>query len=349
MRPYSRRVSSRLSVIIVTWNAAETIESCLRPLVQQLKPADELIVADNASSDATLQVVAQVAPDAIVVETGSNLGFAGGANRGADAASGDLLVFLNPDTVAADGFADAIRRPLDEGYGWDVWQGLVTMDGGRRINTDGNVVHFTGISWAGNAGRPIEEEDPEPREVAYASGACLAVPAEVFRRLGGMPEHFFMYCEDLDLCLRARLAGGRVGIEPSARVDHDYEFAGRGDRWRMLERNRWAVVVRTYPGVLLALVLPALLVTELAVVAVGFASGWGRQKLAAVADVGRGLPVWARERAAIQRTRSVPARRFAAYMSADLGSDFLGRAGRSRLLRVLLGGYWRAVGKLLRS
>jgi GT2 family glycosyltransferase len=347
MGSYSRRVSSRLSVIIVTWNAADTLEGCLRPLVQQLKPGDELIVSDNASSDATLQVVAQAAPAAIVLQNGGNLGFAAGANRGADAASGDLLVLLNPDTVVAPGWAEAIRRPLDKGYGWDVWQGLVTMDGGRRINTDGNVVHFTGISWAGNAGRAIEEEDPNPREVGYASGACLAVPRDVWRRLGGMPEHFFMYCEDLDLSLRARLAGGKVGIEPSASVDHDYEFAGRGDRWRMLERNRWATILRTYPGPLLALVMPALLMTEVAVLAAAVRGGWAGQKLGATRDVLSWLPRLMSERREIQGERRARASVFAGPMTAIPSSPYLGDAARSPYVTAALIGYWRVVQTLL--
>jgi GT2 family glycosyltransferase len=217
------------------------------------------------------------------------------------------------------------------------------MDGGRRINTDGGVVHFTGISWAGNAGRPIEEEDPEPREVGFASGACLAVPVDVWRRLGGMPEHFFMYCEDVDLALRARLAGGRVGIEPSARVDHDYEFAGRGDRWRMLERNRWAVVVRTYPGALLALVLPALLATELAVLVVAVRGGWARQKLWAMRDVLAGLPQWLAERAAVRNGRTIGSEAFAEHLACGLSSDYLSGAARNPALNAMLKGYWRRV------
>jgi len=312
-----------------------------------LQPGDELIVADNASSDATVEIVADVAPAAILVQNGANLGFAGGANHGVQAANGDLIVLLNPDTVVAPGWAEAIRRPLDAGYGWDAWQALVTMDDGSRVNTDGGVVHFTGISWAGNAGRPLDSEAMSPREIAFASGACLAVRREIWERLGGMPANFFMYCEDVDLSLRVWLAGGRVGIEPSAQVNHDYEFAGRGTRWRMLERNRWATIVRTYPGPLLALVLPSLLVTELGVLAVAASSGWGRQKVAAIGDVMRSLPLFLRERRTVQHTRTVPAAEVARHMTAELSSEYLGPLARNPVLRATLQGYWGIVRALL--
>src|SRR5213080_2839499 len=145
-----------MSVVIVTWNERERVERCLPPLVDQLKPGDELIVSDNGSEDGTIELVRELAPDAIVVENGANLGFMDGCNRGAQRAGGDLLVLLNPDTIVAPGWADAMRRPAEDGRGWAAWQALVTMDGGTRINTSGGVVHFTGIAWAGRMGEPLE-------------------------------------------------------------------------------------------------------------------------------------------------------------------------------------------------
>ena len=72
-----------------------------------------------------------------------------------------------------------------------------------------------------------------------------------------MPEQFFLYHEDVDLSLRVRLAGGALGVEPAARVDHDYEFDKGAAKWRYLERNRWATLIRTYPAALLALLAGA--------------------------------------------------------------------------------------------
>ena len=85
---------------------------------------------------------------------GRNAGFAAAANAGAAAATGDLLVFLNPDARPAPGFVEAIAAPLRDGRGWAAWMGLVTAEDGRVVNTNGGVVHFTGIAWAGEAGAP---------------------------------------------------------------------------------------------------------------------------------------------------------------------------------------------------
>jgi GT2 family glycosyltransferase len=282
-----------------------------------------------------------------VIRNDVNAGFAAGANRGAEAAGGDLLVFLNPDAVVQPGFRDAVVRPLADGRGWAAWQGLVTMDGGTLVNTSGGGIHFTGISWAGQAGAPLDEAPLEPREVAFASGACLAVPAARWRELGGFSPDFFMYCEDADLSLRLRLAEGRIGIEPGAKADHDYEFAKGAAKWRHLERNRWALLLRTYPAPLLLLVAPALAATEVALWAVALAGGWWRQKLLATLDVIRSLPRLRRERRTIQATRRVSASEFAAFLTPELSSAYLGPLARNRAVRGALRTYWTVVRALL--
>jgi hypothetical protein len=115
----------------------------------------------------------------------------------------------------------------------------------------------------------------------------------------------------------------------------------------MLERNRWATIVRTYPRELLLLVAPALLATELAILVAAAAGGWLGEKLRSYADLASWLPRLIRERRAIQSRRVASAAEFARLMTPDLSSPYLGRAGRSRLLRALLRGYWSAVGRVL--
>lgn len=342
-------MSPRLSVIVVTYDSAAAVARCMPRLVEQLAPGDELIVVDNASRDGTLEAVRTAAPGARVLAQPRNLGFAAGANAGGAAAAGDLLLFLNPDAEPAPRFVEAIRSPAQDSRDWAAWMGLVTMDGGRRINTSGGVIHFTGIAWSGEAQRPLAAAPPGPAEVPFASGSCLAVPRSGWERLGGFPEAFFMYCEDVDVSLRARLAGGRVGIEPAARVDHDYDFAKGAAKWRRLERNRWAVLVRDYPGPLLALVAPALLATEIALLAIAAAGGWLPAKLLAGVDTLRALPRLLGERRAVQATRAISAAEFARWLTPDLDSAYLGRAATLAPLRWLLRAYWRLVTTALRA
>jgi N-acetylglucosaminyl-diphospho-decaprenol L-rhamnosyltransferase len=319
----------------------------LPPLLAELREGDELIVVDNHSPDDSAAVVAALAPRAQVVRMGRNRGFAGGVNVGASAATGDLLVILNPDAIPRPGWGEAIRRPWRESRGWSAWQGLVAGEGGTTINSAGNPCHFTGIVWAGQHGEALAAA-PGPGEVTSLSGACLAVPLEVWRRHGGFAPKFFMYHEDVDLTLRLRLAGEMTAIEPTAVVTHDYEFtASAGNKFRWLERNRLAMLVRLYPGSLLLLLAPALLATEAALLLAAAAGGWGGQKLRADAEVVAWLPRLLRERRALRRERTISAAEFAASLTPDLDSPFIPAVARSGPARLALRTYWRLVRALL--
>jgi GT2 family glycosyltransferase len=330
-------------VIVVTFNEQDVVGQCLEALVPQLGPGDELIVADNASQDDTLRIVRERAPGATIIEMERNEGYMPACNEAARRASGDLLLLIDADAVVAEGFCDRIRDPMRNGSNWGTWMGLLTMDSGRVINTSGGVVHFTGISWAGQVGQPPEVAQAQAHEVGFASGACMAIRADTWRRVGGLPEAFFLYYDDVDLSLRVRLAGQEVGIVPAARVDHLYDFTKRQVKWRLLERNRWDTILRTYPTRLLALLMPALLATELALLVVALRGGWIREKLAADGEVLAALPRLLRERREVQQLRTVSEVAFVRHMTADLSSPYLGAAGRSRWLQAVLRAYWRAV------
>ncbi|MBA3327471.1 MAG: glycosyltransferase, partial [Solirubrobacterales bacterium] len=263
-----------LSVLLVTYDSAAVITSTLVALSAQLRAGDEVVVVDNASRDDSAGVAARAAPAARIDRAAVNLGFAAGANRAAAQARGELLLFLNPDAEPAPGALEALRAGAGR---WTVWQALVTYPGGAVVNTAGGELHPLGFAWSGRCDEPVVADDA-PREVGFASGACLAVARADWQRLGGFPEAFFMYCEDVDLSMRARLAGGRVGIEPAAVFEHAYVFERGTAKRRLLERNRWLMLLRTYPARLLWPLLPVLALADLVLLAVATTQGWGAAK-----------------------------------------------------------------------
>jgi GT2 family glycosyltransferase len=340
-------VRPTLSVLIVAYENRGDLSKTLPALLPELGEDDELILIENKPGDGSADLVRELAPAARIVPMGGNAGFAGGIDAGAEAARGELLVILNPDAAPQPGFGEAIRRPWIDERGWGAWQALVADGELRSVNSAGNPLHFTGITWAGGHGRPLDPTPPAG-EVTIASGACLAIPAERWRRAGGFPAEFFLYHEDVDLSIRLRAEGHAVGIEPTAVVAHDYEFGANAEKWFWLERNRLAFIVRTYPGALLALLAPALLATEVALLAVAAAGGWGREKLRANLAFLRWLPRLLRERRAVQAQRSVSAAEFASWLTPDLDSELISPLARSLPARLLLRTYWRAVRLLLR-
>ena len=132
---------SALAVVVVCHDSADDVGATLNALCGQLREGDELVVVDNASRDRTRDVVRASAPQATVVESAENLGFAGGCHAGVRSSRAPLVLLLNPDAVPAPGCLDALRACAAERPGWGAWQALVTMAGGELVNTAGNIVH----------------------------------------------------------------------------------------------------------------------------------------------------------------------------------------------------------------
>ncbi len=139
-----------MSTIIVAHNSLASLHATIPALLRELDPDDELIVVDSGSTDGLAEGLRELAPDARLLTAAGNVGFAAGANAGAAAAVGDVVVLLNPDAEVEPGWARTMRAASTGP--WDGWMALVTMHGGAEINTSGGVLHFTGLGWAGQAG-----------------------------------------------------------------------------------------------------------------------------------------------------------------------------------------------------
>jgi N-acetylglucosaminyl-diphospho-decaprenol L-rhamnosyltransferase len=338
-----------LAVVVVTYNSADHVGRTLAAVEDQLEDGDELVVVDNDSVDGTVEAARAAAPRARVLAQERNLGFTGGCHVGAASTAAPLLLFLNPDAVPERGCLSVLRATAADRPGWGAWQAIVTLPGGERLNTRGGVVHWLGMGWAGGCGEPAPPPEAAPREVAFPSGAALAVRRAAWEAAGGFAPEYFAYGEDLDLGLRLWLAGSGVGAVPGARVSHDYDFEKGAYKWFLLERNRWWTLLADYPTALLALVAPALVAAELALLAVAARGGWLRAKLRAQAAVARSLPWALARRRRVQAARRVGAAEFAGRLTAALDSDFLPALAAHGGLARAQAAYWRAVVRTLQA
>ena len=338
--------SDALAIVIVSYQSAAELPALLDAVTAQTDHGDTVVVVDNASRDGSADVARAFGDAVTVVQTGTNIGFAGGCHAGASVTDAPLLVFLNPDSVPEPGCLDALRAAAAAHPDWGAWQAVVLMPDGT-VNTDGGVIHFLGMGWAGDCGRPAHVLNAAPDEPDFPSGAAMVVRRSTWDRLGGMDPDYFLYGEDLDFGLRVWLAGERVGLVRDAWVTHEYTFAKGTGKWFWLERNRARTVLSTYPAPLLLALAPALLAAELALLAVAAAGGWLPAKLRAQTAVLRELPGTLRRRHTVQASRRVSAREFASHLTASLDSPFLPLADGSRPAR-LQEAYWALVRRLLR-
>jgi GT2 family glycosyltransferase len=281
-----------------------------------------------------------------VVSLGRNAGFAAGCNEGARHASGDALVFLNPDTVAAPGAVEELVRPLEDPTIGIVSARLRLLDRPELLNSAGNEVHVTGIAWAGLYGEPAESV-AELRDVAFPTGAAMAIRRELFEELGGFTEELFMYQEDLVLGWRVRLRGLRVVVSPDADVYHEYEFGRNPGKQYLLERNRLVFVLSSYSPRLLLLLAPVLASTEAALLVLALKEGWARDKLAGWGWLLRHAGWLRRHRRETQRLRRVRDRELARYLSPVLAPAMISVPAPVRAINPIVAKYWALVKKAL--
>jgi N-acetylglucosaminyl-diphospho-decaprenol L-rhamnosyltransferase len=262
-------MSFDVSVLIVTYNSEQQIVGCLESLREQrVSVTQQVVVVDNASSDRTVDVIRTRFPEVELVLPGKNLGFAAGVNLAARHAKAGYLLLLNPDTVILDHAVDKIVEFARKHPAYGLY-------GGRTLKDDGSVepsscwdlpslwsltMFATGLSAIGRNNRWLDPESlgswprDTVREVGIITGCFLLISREAWDRLQGFDERYFMYGEDADLALRARLAGYRPVIYPLATLSHEIGsssatplhkalllFRGKAcfvrTRWRGLRRN----------------------------------------------------------------------------------------------------------------
>lgn len=224
----------KLSIVIICWNDLGVIRECLRSIHERTHSTEfEVIVSDNGSTDGSIEFIRRTYPDVLVLENGSNLGFAKGNNVGIRVSKGEYVLILNPDTIIHEGALDALVAFADrheEAGGF----------GCRILNSDGSyqvsgrlfptvrrywvfalyLRHLSRLSslfdyeeyrgWKGESERLID----------WQTGCCVMFRRDLLKRLGGFDEQFFYHFEEVDLCRRVWDAGFPIIFTPEAVITH---------------------------------------------------------------------------------------------------------------------------------
>lgn len=225
-----------LTIIVVSWNVRDLLRCCLRSIRDSALTGDlqfEIVVVDNASSDGSPEMIAAEFPDVRLVANAENRGFTAANNQGLALSQGRFLLLLNPDTeVVGDALPTMVRYMEAHPEVGAVGPQLRYPDGSlqssrRRFPTFATaLVESTVIQewWTDNRflRRYYMADTPDHviQPVDWIVGACLMVRREVYERVGGLDERFFMYSEELDWCRRIKSAGWTVVYLPDAVVVH---------------------------------------------------------------------------------------------------------------------------------
>lgn len=244
------------------YNSWADLQRCLPSVFLWTDPDVEVIVVDNGSSDETLTELPNKYPSVKLINAKENSGFGAGCNLGAEAALGEYLFFLNPDTLVSQGALRELISPLE----FDPSIGMTTpkilqLDHPTRINTCGNDVHLSGLALC----RGMNEEARKftlTEDVNSISGAAFAIKKDYFFELGAFDPVFFLYVEDTDLSLRCLLNGKRIVYVPNSVIYHDYKLTFGPKKIYYQERNRNYMLQKLFSKNTLHSLAPVLCVAD---------------------------------------------------------------------------------------
>lgn len=215
------------NVVILNWNGAPLLERFLPRVVATMPEWARVVVADNGSTDNSREVVARIC-GVEWLPLGENYGFAGGYNRALRDMEGDCFVLLNSDVEPAEGWLEPLVERLESNPRVAAVQPKIraynTPEMFEYAGAAGGYIDLYGYPFCrGRIMGTVERDEgqyDDSRKVFWASGACMAVRTEAWRKAGGLDEDFFAHMEEIDLCWRLQLMGYEVEAVGDSVVYH---------------------------------------------------------------------------------------------------------------------------------
>jgi len=262
----------RVAAVIVNWNARRVLRPCVEALLDIPDLDLEVVVVDNASTDDSLEMLHDLRGRIRVVQTGRNLGFGTGINRGAQSSDATFVLVLNPDVVLDVDSASKMVRFLEHNPSVGLVGPKLLDDKGRPAATCGRHPHIVAevcrkfllhliLPWL-TFGR---QRPTMPKKMGWVTGACFLVRRKAMEAVGGLDERIFMYYEDVDFCLRLRAAGWEVGYLPEATGHHSGGASSQQVLEQMLivSETSYRLMIRRHLGLFAARLLTWLTPVEM--------------------------------------------------------------------------------------
>ena len=324
--------SPRVAVVIPSWDCIADLQACIASVRADAAAATELLVVDNGSRDGTAEWLGRTGVDHVALSR--NVGFAAAVNLGSSRTSAPFILVLNADTIVERGCVERLAAALEEGDSRaGVQPRILALDAGVRHDPDdpgariyslGQRLTRDGRAYEGRAGEAQGRVASERREIFGVCGAACMLRREIFSELGGYDERYFAFYEDVDLNVRARIAGWTFWLEPAAVVWHRGGGAWgagferpRADNARLVARNRLATQIKFMP----AEAIPRIVAAEAGSLVRAGAQRRGRTTAAGkLAALRRLRPLLAERRALRGRGDLARAQRWLGAGAADPGS-----------------------------
>lgn len=258
--------SKLISIVIVNYKVPYCLQEALRSLRQtELYDRSEVIIVDNASGDNSKEIVISEFPEVRWIQLKSNIGFGKACNVGVHHASGQFLLFLNPDTViSSNALSQAVRFMENHPETGLLGPKILNPDGTLQLSCRRSFptplvafYYFSGLSRLFPKSKRFGRynltymDEKGTAQVDAISGSFMFMRLELFREIGGFDERFFMYGEDIDLCFRIRQKGYQIWYHPQIQIIHlkGKSSAKRQIRSRIYFYDAMIIFTRKYQAV----------------------------------------------------------------------------------------------------
>lgn len=220
----------KTAVVILNWNTEGFLKEFLPGLIRSVEKVEgaEVIVADNASTDGSLEVMKTMFPQVRTIVFEKNFGFTGGYNKAFGLIDSDLFVLINSDIEVTEGWLEPLvewmERHPDCGACAPKLHSWQEREKFEYAGAAGGYIDKYGYPFCrGRVMKHLEKDHGQydsPADVFWATGACLMVRSSLYKKLGGLDERFFAHMEEIDLCWRMQLEGYKVTVVPESMVYH---------------------------------------------------------------------------------------------------------------------------------
>ncbi|MBS2099770.1 glycosyltransferase family 2 protein [Carboxylicivirga linearis] len=220
---------SKTAVVILNWNGKTLLEKFLPVVIKNSnRPDVEIIVADNASSDESVDYLKNKFPDVQIISLDKNYGFAGGYNRALKKVDADYYLLLNSDVAPVEGWLDPLIKAMDTDHNLAACMPKIRAynqpEKFEYAGASGGYMDVFGYPFCrGRILNEIEQDRGQyndPQSVFWATGASLMIRADLYQQAGGLDESFFAHMEEIDLCWRIKNMGYSIKVFPSSEVLH---------------------------------------------------------------------------------------------------------------------------------
>jgi GT2 family glycosyltransferase len=339
----------KVSAIVVNWNGKGILSECLQSLLKQDYEDLEIWVSDNGSEDGSQTMVKELYPSVHLLENGENLGFGSAVNRALKKAGGEYFLFLNNDLELASDCVGKLVDLLESDHQigaaipkilYHAAEQKHDSNSSAIINSFGVLINYTGIAC------PNLVDQKDKSNLPFTETACGGIfmfRKEVYAQVGGFDEDLFLYHEDHDLSWRIRLGGWKLMATPKSVCYHHYNFNKGVLKFYRSEKNRLHILLKNLECKTLFLILPALVVVEMAQIIHAVIHGWFGLKIKSYFEVmGQFLRI-SRKRRKIRSFRKVSDKEISRLYQGTIAISGMKNPLLDYILSPLLNGYWKII------